>query len=86
MRLGCKHANQQTVVRADFSGGLNLATTADNIGENQLAECINMEVDHATGRLKTVAGTRAVVETEGIAAAFYDQIRKSFTCLSPVGV
>lgn len=79
MRLGVKHANQQTaVVRADFSGGLNLATTPDNIAENQLATAINLEIDHATGRLKTVGGTRDIIETADIFAFLYDRINDSF--------
>lgn len=78
MRLGTKHANQQTVVRADFSGGLNTSTTPDNIAENQLAMAINIEIDHATGRLKTVGGTTDIVQTPDIFALLYDQINDTF--------
>ncbi len=74
MRLGVKHANQQTVVRADFSGGLNTAASIESIAENQLFECINMDVDHSTGRLKTVSGTEEMVTQAGIFAAVYDTI------------
>lgn len=78
MRLSRKHANQTTVVRADFSGGLNTTTTPDNIAENQLATSINLEIDHATGRLKTVGGTRDIVQMENIAALMYDRINNTF--------
>ena len=57
MRLGVKHQNQFQIVHADFSGGLNTSTSSDGIAENQLARAVNVEVDHATGKLRTVAGT-----------------------------
>lgn len=52
MQLGVKHQKQQTIVRADFSGGLNTSANVDGIAENQLSVAVNVEVDHATGRLK----------------------------------
>ena len=78
MRLGVKHASQQTVARADFSGGLNTAAAIEGIAENQLAEVENMEIDHSTGRLKTVAGTVEVLRQEGIFAVIHDSINKRF--------
>ncbi len=78
MRLGVKHASQQTVARADFSGGLNTAAAVEGIAENQLAEVENMEIDHSTGRLKTVAGTVEVLRQEGIFAVIHDSINKRF--------
>lgn len=57
MKLSRKHETQQPIIRADFSGGLNTSTNVDGIGENQLSVAINVEVDNATGRLRTVAGT-----------------------------
>lgn len=74
MRLGVKHQNQQPIVRADFSGGLNTTANVDGIKENQLAVAINVEVDHATGRLKTVAGTTDILQFDNIFAAMYDEI------------
>ena len=76
MRLGRKHQNQFQVVRADFSGGLNTSATRDGIAENQLAIATNVEVDHTTGKLKTVAGTITVRKSEDIFAAVYDNINK----------
>lgn len=78
MLLGRKHANQQTVVRADFSGGLNSTATYEGIAENQLAEVVNMEVDHSTGRLKTVAGTIDLTKTANIMALLHDGINRKF--------
>ena len=78
MRLGTKHPNQQTVVRSDFSGGLNTAAAIEGIAENQLAEVINMEIDHSTGRLKTVGGTADVLLHDDIYAVIYDSINKRF--------
>ena len=80
MLLSRKHANQQSIARADFTGGLNTTITADGIAENQLSEVVNMEVDGATGRLKTVSGTTDILldEDGDITAAFYDQINNIF--------
>ena len=74
MRLATKHQNQTPVVRADFSGGLNTSTNVDGIAENQLSVAVNVEVDHATGRLKTVAGTVDLLLFDNIFAAMYDDI------------
>lgn len=76
MRLGTKHQNQFQVVRADFSGGLNTSATRDGIAENQLAIATNVEVDHSTGKLKTVAGTVTVMKFRDIFAAMYDAINQ----------
>ena len=76
MRLGRKHENQTSVVYKDFTGGLNTAIAADGIAENQMAECVNLEIDHSTGQLKTVGGTRdiAAVQSGDIFAAAWDSI------------
>ena len=74
MKLGVKHANQQQVVRADFSGGLNTSANIEGIAENQLSYAVNVEIDQATGRLKTVAGTSDIMSFDGIVAAAYDEI------------
>ena len=76
MRLGVKHENQFQIVHADFSGGLNTSTSVDGIAENQLARTINLEVDHATGKLKTVAGTIDLLKFENLFAAMYDEISR----------
>lgn len=74
MRLGVKHQNQQSVTFEDFSGGLNTSTSASDIQKNQLSAAVNVEVDHATGRLKTVAGTTDILLFRHIFAAAYDTI------------
>lgn len=74
MRLGVKHQNQQAVAFEDFSGGLNTSTSASGISKNQLSAAVNVEVDHATGRLKTVAGTTDILSFGKIFAAAYDTI------------
>ena len=76
MRLGVKHQNQQAVAFEDFSGGLNTSASASGIQKNQLSAAVNVEVDHATGRLKTVAGTTDILQFENIFAAAYDTINK----------
>ena len=76
MKLGVKHENQTPFIRADFSGGLNTSANVDGIAENQLSVAINVEVDHATGRLKTVAGTSDVLLVDNIFAAMYDAINQ----------
>ena len=75
MILSSKHGDrQQATVRADFTGGLNTAASVEDIAENQLAEVVNMEVDAATGRLQTVAGTIDILQSENIFAAIHDSI------------
>lgn len=76
MRLGTKHQNQFQIVREDFSGGLNTSVSRDGIAENQLALAVNVEVDHSTGKLKTVAGTVTLRKSPNIFAAVYDSINK----------
>ena len=75
MKLISKHGEQQNVtVRADFTGGLNTFAQVDAIAENQLAECVNMDVDAATGRLRTVEGTIDILSDTEIFAVVYDSI------------
>lgn len=75
MILSSKHGERQQVkILADFSGGLNTASSVEEIAENQLAEIVNMEIDAATGKLKTVAGTIDILQSENIFAAMYDSI------------
>lgn len=76
MRLSTKHPTQQTIVVADFSGGLNKAASLASIGDNELADVLNMELDSVTNRLKTVSGTVDVLTFTGgtIFAAAWDEI------------
>ncbi|MBQ7630369.1 MAG: hypothetical protein IJS81_09200 [Selenomonadaceae bacterium] len=75
MKIISKHGEQQTVVaRADFTGGLNTAAQVEAIAENQLAECVNMDVDAATGKLRTVEGTVDILSDTEIFAVVYDSI------------
>lgn len=74
MRRGVKHQNQFQIVYSDFSGGLNTSTSIDTIADNQLAVASNVEVDHATGNLRTVAGTITVRKISDIFAALHDAI------------
>ena len=77
MRLSNKHANPFTVSRNDFSGGLNLTSNVDGISENQLVQGVNVETDHSTGRLKSVAGTVDVFKSDKeIFSVLYDEINK----------
>ena len=59
MRLSAKH-EQRTVTYGNFTGGLNNTSVPEQIAENQLAECINMEFNRATGALETCCGTAMV--------------------------
>ncbi len=75
MKLSTKHGEQQqTVIRADFTGGLNTSMAVEDVAENQLARVLNMEVDHTNGKLRTVSGTRDILSTPDIFAAIYDLI------------
>lgn len=76
MRLGTKHQNQFQVVYGDFSGGLNTSASRDRIADNQLSFATNVEVDHATGQLRTVAGTVTLMKFRDIFAAMYDAINR----------
>ena len=75
MKLSTKHGEMQTTVaRADFIGGLNTSAQVDAIAENQLAECVNMDVDAATGKLRTVEGTVDILSDTEIFAVVHDSI------------
>ena len=77
MKLYGKHGEQQTVIaKADFTGGLNTSAQVDGIAENQLADVLNMEIEVATGKLQTVAGTVDILESENIFAAMYDSVNE----------
>ena len=79
MKIFNKHQKPDpvTVVREDFSGGLNVTFNADGIAENQLIVAENVEAERNTGRLKTVAGTVDVLNSNfEIFAAMHDEINK----------
>lgn len=80
MLLSTKHANQQTVSRYDFTGGLNSTTAIEMIADNQLASVVNMDIDTSTGLLKTVSGAKTVYTPSGITIkdALYDSINSIF--------
>jgi hypothetical protein len=79
MRLSAKHANQQIVSRADFSGGLNTSMAIEMIADNELADCMNMDVDQNTKLLKTASGTTTLYKPDyTIAYAVYDKINRCF--------
>ena len=60
MQLSTKHANQQTVVLSDFTGGLNTSCVEEQIADNELAEVVNMEIDSNSKLLRTVQGTESL--------------------------
>lgn len=90
MRLSSKHANQQVIEVTDFSGGLNTSTTEEQIQDNQLAECVNFELQAITGLLKTVDGTQPVyrIPTEStykLKSAAYDLLNKHIVLFADNG-
>ena len=75
MKIISKHGEQQTVVaRVYFTGGLNTAAQVDAIAENQLADCVNMDIDVSTGKLRTVEGTVDILSDTEIFSVVYDSI------------
>lgn len=84
-RLSVKHPNQHIVEYKDFTGGLNTSNAEEMIAPNELSHAVNVEIDKATGVLRTVAGTVTMMEVED--AAFtdfaYDKLGECFvTCSS----
>lgn len=63
MRLSTKHANQQSVMLQDFTGGLNVSCTENLIADNELVEVVNMEIDSNSKLLRTVQGTDTLYTT-----------------------
>lgn len=63
MRLSTKHANQQSVMLQDFTGGLNVSCTENLIADNELSEVVNMEIDSNSKLLRTVQGTDTLYTT-----------------------
>lgn len=79
MRLSNKHSNTQTVSFNNFSGGLNMSNSREMIGETELSECINMDVDTSNGLLKVVDGNKrifTVPDGTSLQSIYYDKINK----------
>lgn len=80
MNLSAKH-QQNTITYSDFTGGLNTTTVPEMIGDNQMADCVNMEFNHMTGALQTSCGTVTVFQVPEditINKIFYDEINNAF--------
>lgn len=80
MRLGAKHAGQQTVLFSDFRGGLNTSSTPEMIADTQLFDVVNMELDANDGLLRTVHGTRNIYRLpagDSIMTGAYDLLNKT---------
>ena len=81
MRPSTKHQNQQPMMLADFSGGLNTVVTDEMIAPNEMSYAVNVEVNKA-GKLRTVQGTFDVIDasemiTDDIRAAAWDDINQA---------
>ena len=79
MRLSNKHGNVQTVIFANFSGGLNVSNSREMIGDTELSECINMDVDTSNGLLKVVDGNKRIFtapDGKSLQSIYYDKINK----------
>lgn len=77
MRLSDKHSNTQTLTFGNFSGGLNTTAAREMLGDTELYECINMDVDTASGNLKVVDGNKRILTApDGVKmqSFFYDSI------------
>ncbi|WP_110953043.1 hypothetical protein [Anaerosinus massiliensis] len=83
MLLSTKHANQTTITVSNFTGGLNSTTIPEMIGDNQLSEAVNMEVDTSTGTLRTCSGTKLSYAPDiPIYAAMWDKINEEMLFVS----
>ena len=79
MRLSSEHSGQQVVTRADFSGGLNTSVAIEMIADNELSDCLNMDVDQSTKLLKTASGTKTLFKPSfTIKYVIYDKINSTW--------
>lgn len=79
MQISTKHANQQTVLQSDFTGGLNTSYFDSDIAQNELSICTNMEVDRNTGLLRTCKGLRRLCTINvDVTNAAYDVLNRTF--------
>jgi len=79
MRLSNKHSNTQAVSFADFKGGFNCTSAQEMIESNELAQCLNMDVDTSSGLLKVVDGNKNIFTPPAgtsIKSLIYDKINK----------
>lgn len=86
-RLSVKHQNQRIIEYKDFTGGLNTSNAEEMIAPNELSHAVNVEIDKATGVLRTVAGTITMLEVEdGAFTDFaYDKLGQCFVICSADG-
>lgn len=79
-RLADKHNNTQSIVFANFSGGLNTTSAQEMLAENELWRCENMDCDTASGLLKVVDGNKRIFTPDGISfrAMLYDKVNETF--------
>ncbi|MFA6911291.1 MAG: hypothetical protein WCQ59_09245 [Candidatus Cloacimonadaceae bacterium] len=64
MKLGTKSAVQTTILDfSDFSGGLNILSAPENIAQNELSSCLNMDYSSQPGRLRTRRGIGGAIKT-----------------------
>lgn len=86
-RLSVKHQNQRIIEYKDFTGGLNTSNAEEMIAPNELSHAVNVEIDKATGVLRTVAGTVTMLEVEdGAFTDFaYDKLGQCFVICSSDG-
>jgi len=81
MNLSEKNQQQQTLVRRDFTGGLNLTSVPEMIKDNELSECVNMELNKNTGALQTCCGTATIYKCPddiNIDYLFFDEINNCY--------
>lgn len=81
MQISSEHRREAWEVLSDFSGGLNTSYSQEQIAENELAVCLNMDVDTATGKLKVVDGNVVVLKPEpslNLYTMFYDRINSCY--------
>lgn len=64
MKLGTKSAIQTTSLDfSDFSGGINILSAPENIAQNELSSCLNMDYSSQPGRLCTRKGIGGAIKT-----------------------
>lgn len=89
MRLSSKHQNQQVVELYDFSGGLNTSVVEEQIADNQLAVCVNFDIQTTSGLLKTVSGTSRIMRIGDVGyrliSAAYDALNKHIVLFADDG-
>lgn len=87
-KLSTKHQNQTAAMIGDFTGGLNTSVAEEFIEDNQLAECINFEVDFISKKLTTVLGTKDLMSTADygeIVYSYWDNINNGLVAVTYEG-